>query len=120
MHHFVRRAELQDSSSRTMEFEGAPFGAGVSFFLVDNDPGQGPSLHQYGYPETWIVQSGRARFTIGDEFLEVVSGDIVVVPPFTPHKFVNSGPASLAMVCIHAADRIVNLPVSAVLLKHSA
>lgn len=111
MYHFVRRADLQESSSRTAEFQGAPYGAGVSFFLVDNDPGQGPSLHQHAYPETWIVQMGQARFTVGDDSIEVVSGDIVVVPPHTPHKFINLGPDNLAMVCIHAAERIENLPV---------
>jgi hypothetical protein len=33
--------------SRTRRFEGEQFGADVSFFLVDNDPGEGPDLHRH-------------------------------------------------------------------------
>jgi mannose-6-phosphate isomerase-like protein (cupin superfamily) len=110
MHHQIRLAQAQDAVSRTTEFEGAAYGAGVSFFLVDNDPGQGPSLHMHDYPETWIVQEGHARFTIGSEQAEFSSGDILVVQPRTPHKFVNAGSGALKMVCIHAFERIVNLP----------
>jgi mannose-6-phosphate isomerase-like protein (cupin superfamily) len=106
----LHRHDFQDAGSRTAEFEGAAFGARVSFFLVDNDPGQGPDLHQHDYPETWIVRQGDAFFTVGDERLSARSGDIIVVKPRTPHKFVNSGTGRLEMVCIHASDRIVNLP----------
>jgi mannose-6-phosphate isomerase-like protein (cupin superfamily) len=112
MFHKLRRSDFQDATSRTAEFEGAAFGAGVSFFLVDNDPGEGPSLHQHTYPETWIVHSGEARFTVGTETLVAKSGDIVVVRPETPHMFVNVGSCRLEMVCIHANDRIVNMPAA--------
>ena len=37
---------------------------GVSFFLVDNAPGEGPGLHVHPYSETWIVRSGVAEFTV--------------------------------------------------------
>jgi mannose-6-phosphate isomerase-like protein (cupin superfamily) len=81
-------------------------GAGVSFFLVKTAPGDGPALHQHAYAEVFVVQEGRARFTAGDETLEVTGGHIVVVPPGTPHRFVNAGSGDLRMVAIHAADRI--------------
>jgi mannose-6-phosphate isomerase-like protein (cupin superfamily) len=111
MHHQIRLSHAQDAINRTTEFEGVAYGAGVSFFLVDNDPGQGPSLHMHDYPETWIVQSGHARFTLGDAEADFGSGDIVVVSPRTPHRFVNTGPGALKMICIHASERIVNLPI---------
>jgi len=106
----LNRREFQDASSRTAEFEGKGFGANVSFFLVDNDRGQGPNLHQHDYPETWIVQRGNAQFTVSSDVIDAAGGDIIVVPPRTPHKFINNGAGRLEMVCIHASDHIVNLP----------
>ena len=46
-------------------------------------------------------------FEAGDERLHAVSGDIVIVPPDTPHKFTNDGPGQSVMVCIHASPRFV-------------
>ena len=46
-------------------------------------------------------------FQAGDERLHAKPGDIVVVPPDTPHKFTNDGPGQSVMVCIHASPRFV-------------
>ena len=75
--------------------------------LVDNEPGQGAELHLHPYSETWIVRSGRARITAGEEVMEAGPGDVVVVEPETPHGFRNLGPGRLELVCIHAAGRMV-------------
>ncbi|MGH2443708.1 MAG: cupin domain-containing protein [Chloroflexota bacterium] len=80
--------------------------AGVSFLLVNAPPGAGPALHRHAYTEVFVVQEGRARFTAGSETLEVTAGHIVVVPPFTPHKFVNDGMSDARMINIHAAGKI--------------
>ena len=45
MFHVIRRDELPRSPNRTVQFEGEPYRAGISFFLVDNEPGEGPELH---------------------------------------------------------------------------
>jgi mannose-6-phosphate isomerase-like protein (cupin superfamily) len=89
------------------ELEGAEHGAGVSIILVDARPGRGPALHQHPYEEVFIVEEGRATFTGGDEEREVSAGDIVVVPPNTPHRFVNSGDGPLRQVAIHVSPRFV-------------
>ncbi len=68
-------------------FEGGDYGAPVSIFLIDNEPGQGPDLHVHPYTEMWIVRSGKARFTVGEETLEPNVGDIVIVNAETPHCF---------------------------------
>jgi mannose-6-phosphate isomerase-like protein (cupin superfamily) len=65
-------------------FEGDPYGSGVSFFLVSNEPGKGPDLHKHPYSETWIVRSGRARMTADGQDIEAGPGDIVVVGSETP------------------------------------
>jgi mannose-6-phosphate isomerase-like protein (cupin superfamily) len=107
MFHVIRRDELAPSTNRTVELEGEPYGAGISVILVDNEPGQGPALHRHPYPETWVVRSGRALITAGDEETEAGPGDFVVVEPGTPHGFRNLGPGRLEIVCIHASGRFV-------------
>ncbi len=97
-----------DSLEREGTFEGYLHeDAGVSCILVNAPPGGGPALHRHPYAEVFVVQEGHARFTAGDETLEVTGGHIVVVPPGTPHKFVNIGTGELRTVNIHAAGKIV-------------
>lgn len=61
------------------------------------------------YAETWIVKSGAVRLTAGNESLNAGRNDVVVIPPDTPHKFVNLGPGRLEMVCIHDSGVIVQV-----------
>lgn len=104
--HVIRSAELPPSSNRSVQFEGDPYRAGISFFLVDNEPGQGPKLHRHPYAETWVVRSGRTKVTAGTQEIEAGRGDVIVVEAGTPHAFVNLGPGRLDIVCIHAAGRM--------------
>ena len=107
MYSLIRADEQQRSPRGTVTFEGEPHGSDVSMFLVNNEPGEGPDLHRHPYSETWIVRSGRARFTADGEDLEAGPGDILVVGPNTPHKFVNLGPGRLDLVCVHDSPRII-------------
>jgi mannose-6-phosphate isomerase-like protein (cupin superfamily) len=107
MYTAIRAGELQPSRGGTITFEGESFGSGVSFFHVNNQPGEGPDLHRHPYPETWILRSGQAVFTAdGDEF-DAGPGDIMVVGANTPHKFKNAGDERLEIICIHASPRII-------------
>ena len=107
MHRLIRDGEIPRSPGGTLTFEGEPYGSGVSFFLVNNEPGNGPDLHLHPYAETWIVRSGRGRFTADGEDIDAGPGDIVVVAPETPHKFKNVGDERLDVICIHASPRMV-------------
>lgn len=107
MHQVIREGEIARSPGGTLTFEGEPYGSGVSFFLVYNEPGFGPDLHRHPYSETWIVRSGKARFTADGEDVEAGPGDILVVGPETPHKFKNIGTDRLDIICIHAAPRMI-------------
>lgn len=107
MYEVIRRTEPLPGASRTVRFEGHDHGSGVSFFVVDNDPGQGPRLHVHPYTETWVIREGEAEFTVGKDKTRAAAGDIVVGGANIPHKFVNVGTGRLQMVCIHACDRIV-------------
>jgi quercetin dioxygenase-like cupin family protein len=86
-------------------FHGHAHGAQVSFFLSHNKPGTGPGLHRHPYEETFIVEEGEVLFTVGERTVEASAGDIVVVPPGTPHKFVSRG-ATHRQISIHPVARM--------------
>ena len=109
MHSVIRSGELRPSPGGTITFQGEPHGSGVSFFLVNNEPGAGPDLHRHPYAETWIVRSGRARFTADGQELDAGPGDIVVVGAESPHRFKNVGDERLDMICIHASPRMIQV-----------
>jgi mannose-6-phosphate isomerase-like protein (cupin superfamily) len=88
-------------------FEGADHGGvGLSFFLVDSEPGAGPDLHVHPYVEVFVVHEGEATFLVGDESLVAVGGHIVVAPAEVPHKFQNTGSDRLRMTNIHPRARM--------------
>jgi mannose-6-phosphate isomerase-like protein (cupin superfamily) len=107
MYEILRAADQERSPRGTLTFQGEDYGSGVSFFLVNNLPGDGPDLHKHPYSETWIVRSGRGRFTADGEDIDAEPGDIIVVGPETPHKFKNIGEERLDVICIHASPRII-------------
>jgi quercetin dioxygenase-like cupin family protein len=73
----------------------------VSIFVTEYERGQGPSLHLHPYAEAFVVETGTARFTAGDEELVVAAGHIVVVPARTPHGFKCDGDDRLRVVSVH-------------------
>jgi quercetin dioxygenase-like cupin family protein len=93
----ITRDALADGNLR-----GEDHGATVSLILDESDPGCGPRLHRHPYDETWVVIQGALTFQAGDERFAAGPGDIVVVPPGTPHRFTNDGPGRSRLVCIHA------------------
>ena len=93
-------------SERARRFEGKDHGAQVSFFLSLHAPGEGPGLHRHPYEETFILLGGTATFTVGDETIEAAPGHVLIVPPNTPHKFLNSGDGRLQQVSIHSAPEM--------------
>ena len=99
----VEREQLADS-----ELEGHQFGgAHVCVIFVDLRPGGGPKLHRHPYEEVFIVLEGQARFTVGSDTLDARAGQVLVVQPGVPHKFINSGDGPLRQIDIHCNDRFV-------------
>ena len=83
-------------------FQGHQHGdVNVSFFVVNFPPGGGPQLHEHPYEEVFLVQEGEAMYTVADATIQARGGQIVIVPPGTPHKFINSGGGPLRLVAIH-------------------
>jgi mannose-6-phosphate isomerase-like protein (cupin superfamily) len=108
----IPNGEIARSPRGTLTFEGEEYGSGVSFFLVHNQPGEGPDLHRHPYSETWIVRSGRALITIDGHQFEAGAGDIAVVGPNTPHMFKNVGKERLDIICIHASPTMIQEELS--------
>jgi quercetin dioxygenase-like cupin family protein len=84
-------------------FEGGALGAGVCVIRVDMAPRDGPRLHRHPYEEVFVVLEGDVEFTAGDEHVRATAGESLVVPPDTPHLFVNAGEGRLRLVAIHVS-----------------
>jgi mannose-6-phosphate isomerase-like protein (cupin superfamily) len=89
------------------EFQGTEHGSDVSIIFTHLDnPGTGPSLHSHPYTETFIVQKGTVIFSDGSNSFEASAGEIVVIPPGTPHRFTGkSNPVE--MIDIHASETFI-------------
>ena len=111
MFHILNRSDQRKSAIATVEFEGEPYGAGISFFLGNLPPGKGPGLHQHPYSETCIVLSGQAAMVVDGEEVVAGAGDILVIGPATPHRFTAIGEERLDMVCVHTSERFVIEPL---------
>jgi mannose-6-phosphate isomerase-like protein (cupin superfamily) len=99
----VERDQLPDS-----ELQGYLFGgASVCLIFVDMEPGDGPRLHRHSYEEIFIVLEGQVRYTVGSETVDARAGQVLMVRPGIPHKFVNSGSGRLRQIDIHASDRFI-------------
>jgi mannose-6-phosphate isomerase-like protein (cupin superfamily) len=78
----------------------------ISIFVTKYERGQGPALHLHPYPEAFVVQTGTAAFTVGDDELIVTRGHIVVVPAQTPHGFEGAGDDPLRVVSVHPSGTV--------------
>jgi mannose-6-phosphate isomerase-like protein (cupin superfamily) len=97
-------------------FEGDRHGdVALSLFVTTWPPRGGPDLHTHPYPEVFLVQEGRAAFTVGDDELEVGGGHMLVVPAEAPHRFHNSGEEPLQLISVHPSGHVVqrDLPARA-------
>ena len=102
----LKRDELPVDGS-AHELVGGEYGAGICAIFVDAPPGGGPALHKHPYEEVFIVLEGTASFVADDERAEAGAGDIVIVPPDTPHAFTNSGDTQLRQIDIHVNPTFV-------------
>lgn len=103
MAHVIDREEWARRPDRWQgELQCGAYGA-RSCLIFNHLPatGGGPRLHSHPYCEIFIIRAGTGLFTIGDELIEASAGQIVIVPPSTPHKFTNPGPDALETIDIH-------------------
>ena len=107
MFHIFQRGDLPKGIIADVEFEGNQFGANISFFIGELEPGKGPGLHKHPYPETLIIHSGQASMVVDGQEILAGPGDIVVIGLGTRHRFTAIGAERLAAIAIHASNRFV-------------
>jgi mannose-6-phosphate isomerase-like protein (cupin superfamily) len=106
----MRVIELSDLplDGLTRELQGADHGSlPVSLLFVDVAPGRGPAWHQHDYTELFIVLDGEATVDVGDERVVAHSGQVIVAPAGTPHRFTNTGSTHLRQIDLHLNERTV-------------
>jgi mannose-6-phosphate isomerase-like protein (cupin superfamily) len=96
-----------DSPGRFL-FEGADHGSiALSLIVVSRlDHPAGPELHVHPYAEVFVVHEGEATFSVGDETIVAVGGQIVIAPSGQSHKFINTGSEPLRLTAIHPSARV--------------
>jgi mannose-6-phosphate isomerase-like protein (cupin superfamily) len=82
-------------------------GVGASIIFVDAPLGEGPLLHKHPYEEILIILEGEACFVADDRKFYAGAGEIVIVPPETPHAFKNSGSGPLRQIDIHVNSTFI-------------
>lgn len=93
--------------------EGADVGTDVTvLFYTTEEIGEGPRLHVHPYDEIFIVRTGRAQFTIGEQAIVAQAGDILLGPANVPHKFHNLGPGVLETTDIHLSKQWIQTNLS--------
>ncbi len=108
MNYTVLDRDSLPRDANTYEFEGSRHpGAEVSFIWVDMPPEGGIRLHKHPYQEIFIVQEGVATVQVAGDTLVAHAGQIVLVPPDTPHKFMNQGNRPLRQVDIHVSGQFI-------------
>lgn len=103
----IAAGDIRIGTGRSRRFEGADHGADISYFYVENQPGEGPGLHWHPYSETWVVLEGTVRITVGNESFVAEAGDTATGPARVPHRFTNVGDGVLRILGIHASPTII-------------
>jgi quercetin dioxygenase-like cupin family protein len=68
------------------------------------EPGQSQPVHAHaGADKFYFVVSGRARFTVGGETRDAVTGDLVLAPAGVPHGVPEALARTLLLVAIAPA-----------------
>ena len=98
---------INAAALETGNLKGIDHGATISLILDHSEPGQGPRLHRHPYDETWFVEQGNVTFQAGQDRLQAGPGDVVIVPGGVPHKFINDGPGTSRLVCVHASPKFI-------------
>jgi mannose-6-phosphate isomerase-like protein (cupin superfamily) len=93
---------------RDENFEGYLLGSPVSIIReYATTPGSGPRLHRHPYAETFVIHRGRALFTVADEQVVGVGGQILVVPALVSHRFEVLDGGTYEATHVHANDRFI-------------
>lgn len=77
----LKRVSVRDGVNRRVF-------SGERSMMVLNElmPSAKPALHQHFHEQLTYIIEGSCRFVIGDEVVDMVAGDLILIPPNTPHS----------------------------------
>jgi quercetin dioxygenase-like cupin family protein len=105
----VRAADLptyEPAPGATLQMlTGEEHGLGVCLILAAYPPGVGPGPHRHPTGSAIHVVEGHGMFTVDDQELPAVAGDVVVIPPNAWHAFRNDGEGWLRVVGVDEGAR---------------
>jgi len=102
----IRHSEIQEYFTKercfVRELAGEGLDPGLSFALARVEAGVTTAWHSLkGTSERYLVISGRGTVEVGDlPSTEVLSGDLVLIPPDTPQRITCDGPEDLVFCCV--------------------
>lgn len=85
---------------------GADHGIGVSLIFGNWPPGTGPETHRHSLGSAICVTEGRGLFTVNGQELAAEAGDVVIVPAYAWHTFLNVGDGPLRTVAADEGPRL--------------
>ena len=93
--------------------EGKSLQTGITLIRYATDVvGEGPTLHVHPYDEIFVINEGRARFTVGDKTIDAEAGDVVLGPANIPHGYQNRGPGRLDSLDIHLSPEWIQFDLA--------
>jgi quercetin dioxygenase-like cupin family protein len=60
-------------------------GDGATLAWTTLEPGHAPKPHSHHFEQIVYIISGRARFTVGKQTVELGPGEVLLVPPWAEH-----------------------------------
>jgi len=93
--------------------EGKSLQTGITLIrFVTDVVGEGPTLHVHPYDEVFLINEGRARFTVGDKIIDAEVGDVVLGPANIPHGYQNLGLGRLDSLDIHLSPEWIQFDLA--------
>lgn len=65
------------------------------------EPGRTTRWHRLaGTTERYVILDGRGRAEVGDELIDVIAGDVVIIPPDQSQRITNTGERDLVFLAV--------------------
>lgn len=84
------------------QMEGKQFTAGTTSF----PPGQSVRLHTHDVVEQVVVLEGRGTAELNGERFSVEPYDATLIPPGSPHRFINDGEERMTILFIYGGTTV--------------
>ena len=84
----------------------APGFDGVMFTTSENPPGTDAPEHRHPYASAIVVTEGSGSFTVEEQTVAAVAGDVILIPANVWHSFRNDGDGPLCLVGWEASGHV--------------